>query len=94
MAGAFRRAWGRVARLGRLRAATPTAQPPGDFEGILSQHDARRAGPGGAPRIFKAPGLVDVPPLHRQPGPNRRSANPTGAHFIGAEHYHHGRSFQ
>ncbi len=86
MAGAFRRAWGRVARLGRRRASTltPTAKPAGDFEGILSPHDARR--PGGAPRIFRAPGLVDVAPLYRQPGPTRRSANPTGANFSPAEH--------
>jgi hypothetical protein len=91
MAVAFRLVWGRVARLGRRRASLPAANPAGDFEGVASQHDARR--PGGAPRIFKAPGLVDVAPLYKQPGPHRRSANPTGANLIAAEHHDHDRSF-
>jgi hypothetical protein len=94
MAGAFRRVWGRVARLGRGRASAPTAGPSGDFQGILAQHEVRRSGQCGAPRIFKAPGLVDVPPLYRQPGPTRRSANPTGANFITAEHPGHWRSYR
>jgi hypothetical protein len=76
VAGAFRRAWVRVAGLGHgeRRALEHVAAYSGDLDTLLAQHDVRHARPvDGSQRVFRAPGLVYSPPAHRLPVRGSRS---------------------
>lgn len=76
IAGAFRRAWVRVAGLGHgeSRALVRVAAYSGDLDTLLAQHDVRHARPAeGSHRVFRAPGIVYSPPAHRLPVRGSRS---------------------